>query len=110
MFVINSSTLHRFNAKIQNEGIMIRTIINLIDPAGNTNKRIRLIQIPGYNRGGIMCVGEVSIPCQPVISAAICIFYSGNPNNPHTKSVYEGLKHPRQHFTQSEVVHETESS
>jgi hypothetical protein len=33
-------------------------------PKGDLNQKIRLTQVPGYTRGGIMFLGGVSTPCQ----------------------------------------------
>jgi hypothetical protein len=32
----------------------------------NADQRIGQTRIPGYSRGGIWCLGRVSIPCRPV--------------------------------------------
>jgi hypothetical protein len=61
--------------------------INVMNPVGNTNPRIGQTLASGYTRGGITCLGGVSIPYRPVTSAVS----SGERCEPWSRSEYQEL-------------------
>jgi hypothetical protein len=52
-----------------------------------STKELGITQTPGYTRGGIRCVGGVTIPCRLITPALIPILVSklGTRNNPQSK-------------------------
>jgi hypothetical protein len=64
--------------------LKLRTVTNLINHIGNTNRRNGLIRTPGYTRGGIRCLERVSILCLPATPVVSTIVRSGKRNNPQS--------------------------
>jgi hypothetical protein len=68
-------------------------------------RNIGQTRTPGETRGGIRCVGGVSIPCWPVTHAVSPISKSGKRSqNQYVKTAEEMLWNNGQHSTQCEVV------
>jgi hypothetical protein len=59
-----------------------RIVIDLIRPLGNKNQRMGQTLTPRYTRGGIRCLGRVSISCRPAASAVSTISRSGKRYEP----------------------------
>jgi hypothetical protein len=62
-------------------------MVTLISPVGNTKKGMGQTRTPENTRGGIKCLGKVSIPYQQLTPAAGLIFRSRKRNNLQSNSL-----------------------
>jgi hypothetical protein len=59
---ICSCSIHNSLPEVRMNWLTYRADIDFISPVGNTNQRMGHTMAPGYNRGGITCLGGVKIP------------------------------------------------